>query len=133
MENILLHCLKSNCFYARNLTAPGQRDTKSSVARAVEVKNKHMALARCSKDFRLESGSCFCGDLPDAREQESIWLDDMFLLMTMQSTELASGSQLAAGCAKHLVAPVERELSWKTTLSEVSKGAVGCHQRYPRG
>lgn len=43
------------------------------------MENKHVALARCSKDFRLESSSCFCSDVPDARAQESLWLDDLFL------------------------------------------------------
>ena len=53
----------------------------------------------------------------------------------MQSTELVSGSQDFLGnladCPKYLVVHVERELSfWESTLPEVSKGGVGCHQRY---
>lgn len=58
-----------------------------------------------------------------------------FFLMIMQSTELGSGSQgfleNPADCPKYLVVHVEREMSfWKSTLSEVSKGGVGCHQKY---
>lgn len=75
-----------------------------------------MALRRRKKEFRSDSSSCFCTDLSDAREQETLWLHDMFLLMIMQSTELASGSQgfleNPADCPKYSVVHVERELSF---------------------
>ena len=38
-----------------------------------------MALGRGTKEFRSDSSSCFLSDLSDAREQETLWLDDMFL------------------------------------------------------
>lgn len=49
-----------------------------------------------AKEFRSGSSSWFCSDLSEAREQETLWLDDMFLLMIIQSTKLASGSEFSA-------------------------------------
>lgn len=87
------------------------------------------------KKFRLDSSSCFCSDLSDAREQETHCLDDMFLFN--DNAEYRAGFwqsgflENPADCPKYLVVHVERELSfWKSTLSEVSKGGIGCHQRY---
>lgn len=70
--------LKSNHFCAAGLAAPGQNDTKNSVARTVCVEKQHMALGRCKKEFRSDSSLCFCSELSDARGQETLWLDDMF-------------------------------------------------------
>lgn len=38
-----------------------------------------MTLGRCKKESRPDSNSWFCSDLSGAREQETLWLDDMFL------------------------------------------------------
>lgn len=127
--------LKSNYFYAAELIAPGQHDTKDSVAWTVYVENKLMALRRCKKEFRSDSSSCFCTDLSHAREQETLWLHDMFLFN--DNAEYRAGiwqsgfswkpcwlSQILGGpCRKGAVI-------LESTLSKVSKCGVGCHQRY---
>lgn len=128
--------LKSNYFYATELIAPGQHDTKNSVAWTVYTENKHMAQGRCKKEFRSDSSSWFCSDVSDAREQETLWLDDMFLFN--DNAEYRAGfwqsgiswkpcwlSQVCGG-------PCRKLSFWKSTLPEVSKGGFGCDRRYSR-
>lgn len=56
--------LKSNHFCATGLSAPGQNDTKNSVAWTVCMEKQYTALGICKKEF---SSLCFCSDLSDAR------------------------------------------------------------------
>lgn len=64
--------VKVKLFCATGLIAPGQNDTKNSVAWTVCVENKHMALGRSKKEFRSDCSLCFCRDLSDARGEETV-------------------------------------------------------------